>query len=234
VVPVFNEEPGIEQLWAALESAGERARSAGLVDDWEGVLVDDGSLDGSAALLDAVAARSQRAVVVHHGVNRGLGAALGTGLEAASGDVVLYTDADLPFDLGLVDELIRPVVEDIADMVSARRVGRAREGTWRAVQSLGFNLLVRVACRMPVRDVNFACKVARRCAVPPSLASTKGMVDIEWLLYARDAGARIIQPKVEFVPRQWGRSTLGSMRTIPGMLADIREVKAARRSWRDG
>ena len=228
VIPVFDEGPGIEELWTGLEKAGERACAVGLVADWEAILVDDGSTDGGSVLLDRIAADHPKAVVIHHPENRGLGSALASGLSAASGDVVLYSDADLPFDLDLVPDLLAPLLADEADLVSARRIGRAREGRWRAVQSVGFNLLIQAALRLPVRDVNFACKAARRSAVPPAFVSTSGLVDVEWLVFARDAGARIVQPRVEFVPRRWGRSTLGSLRSVPAMLRDLRRVRAAR------
>ncbi|WP_421120412.1 glycosyltransferase family 2 protein [Aquihabitans daechungensis] len=229
VVPVFNEAPGIEELWASLAEAGDRAHRSGAIAAWEAVLVDDGSTDASAELLDGLAAAHAEALIVHHPVNRGLGAALASGFATSSGDVVVYTDADLPFDLAQVEGLIRPILADEADMVSARRIGRAREGRWRAVQSHLFNLLVRVGLRLPVRDANFACKAARRAAIPPAIVSTSGLVDVEWLLYAKDVGARIVQPTVEFVPRRWGRSTLGSIRTVPAMVQDLRRVLAARK-----
>src|SRR4029079_10168442 len=87
---------------ASLERAVREAWQAGreVVGDAEGVVVDDGSSDGTAAFLSRLASEMCRAlVVVRHPTNRGYGAALRSGVQAASGRLVFYTDADNQFDL---------------------------------------------------------------------------------------------------------------------------------------
>lgn len=233
VVPVYQEVDGVDALVRALVAGGERAVDETALVAWDAVLVDDGSTDGSGAALDRAAAAEPALRVVHHPDNGGLGAALATGLSAAAGDVVVYLDADLPFDLAEVPRLVGPLLADEVDVVSARRRGRAREGRRRAVQSAAYNLLVRVVIGVPVSDVNFACKAARREAVPPELVSRSGLVDVEWLAWAHRRGLRIAQPRVEFRPRAWGRSTLGGVATIPRMVWEMvllrRRLSAPRR-----
>ncbi len=108
VVPAFNEEAILEanlaELTAYLDSLGGRF-------DWELVLVDDGSSDGTAAIADACGARDPRVRVAHHPTNMGLCAALKTGFTLSRGDYVVTLDVDLsyaPEHIGaMLDELLR-------------------------------------------------------------------------------------------------------------------------------
>src|SRR5690349_15262924 len=93
--PMYNEA-------AAISGTVERARTAleGLgIAEYELIIVDDGSQDGTAELADGLAARLPRVRVVHHEINQGYGAALSTGFGAARYDWVMYTDGDGQFDL---------------------------------------------------------------------------------------------------------------------------------------
>ncbi|MCU1497012.1 MAG: glycosyl transferase family 2 [Acidimicrobiales bacterium] len=226
VIPVLDEIDGISVLWDALCTSGEQLVAEGRIDAWEAVIVDDGSTDGSGAALDALAEKDARCCVVHHEANVGLGQALRTGFGAARGDLLVYTDADLPFDLRALGSLLDPVITGATDMVSGRRIGRAREGRWRAVQSVAYNTLVRVVFNLPMADVNFACKVLHRRALAPTLTSKSGFIDAEWLVWARREGLRIRQVPVEFTPRQWGASTLGGAGEIADLLGEL-----ARHRW---
>ncbi len=228
VVPVFDEVEGVRLLWSALRRAGDQALGAGRVASWEGVIVDDGSRDGTSDLLDDIAATDPRCVVVRHGTNQGIGAALHSGFVASSGDVLVYTDADLPWDLGCLDSLLAPVLDRRVDLVAGRRIGRAREGWWRAAQSLAYNSAVRALFGLRVTDVNFACKVASRAALPASVRSQSGFFDAEWLIWASRSGLRVRQVPVEFVPRTSGTSSVDGSAAVD----IVREMLRHRRSFR--
>jgi len=101
VFPVFDEEDNLAEL---LESALRTA--AQLTSDFEIITVDDGSRDGSGAVLDAWSQRDPRVRVVRHGANRGYGAALRSGLGEARGELVFFSDADLQFDLAEIEKLL--------------------------------------------------------------------------------------------------------------------------------
>src|SRR5437762_11755611 len=100
VVPLYNEEEGIAQLIHSVFSV--LSTDANFL---ELVLVDDGSCDRTSELVSQHAESEPRIRMVRHDRNRGLGAAIRTGLEAAEGDLLLYTDADLPFDFSLIPQL---------------------------------------------------------------------------------------------------------------------------------
>lgn len=221
VIPVYDEVEGIEAFATALGKAADALVDDGLVARWEAVLVDDGSTDGTGEVLDRLGAEDERIRPVHHPVNRGVGAAFATGVAATRGELIATTDADLPIDLADLGALVRPVVEGRCDLVSARRIGRSREGIGRAVKSYAYNALVRVVLGIRVRDVNFAAKVATRDAVPERFTVTSAAIDAEWLLHASRRGLRIEQPAVEFLPRSVGASSFAGTASIGPTLRDL-------------
>ncbi len=135
----------IRRTVAAAREAGERLVGDGHVAGFEIVLVDDASTDGTGKIADELAHDDPRIEVVHHPENRTLGGALKSGFAAATGDLVLYTDADLPCDLIEVDKALRLLRLYDADIVSAYRFDRTAEGPQRTVYSFVYNHLVRWA-----------------------------------------------------------------------------------------
>src|SRR5216683_1656718 len=137
VIPLFNEEenvvPLIEAIFAVLAEDPEFL---------ELVLVDDGSHDRTASLVLKLAEDEPRIRLISHGRNRGLGAAIRTGFAAAAGDLILYTDADLPFDFKLIPQLLELASDH--SIVIGYRANRG-EGLRRWVLTKGYNLLCRAA-----------------------------------------------------------------------------------------
>ncbi len=98
--PMWNEEALIDRTVAAAHECGLDLVTVNEIGTYEIVLVDDASTDATGKLADEIGAVDERVRVFHHETNRGLGAAIRTGFAESRGDVVLYTDADMPFDLG--------------------------------------------------------------------------------------------------------------------------------------
>jgi glycosyltransferase involved in cell wall biosynthesis len=224
VFPMYNEEAyarrAVEAARAALTAAG--------ITDWEIVIVDDASTDGTPALAEAMAREDSRVRVVHNPVNRRLGGALRAGYAAATKDLVFYTDADLPVDLAELPRAIRLLEYQQADVVAAYRFDRTSEGLVRALYTLCYNHLVRALFGLRVRDVNFAFKLFRRSILEKfTLTSEGSFIDAEFLLRARKAGCVIIQIGLDYFPRTRGTSTLASVPVIFAILRDL----AAR--WRE-
>lgn len=111
VIPVYNEERTIERVLA---------RVAALPLPKEIVVVNDASRDGTAKVLDRIASAAG-VRVIHQPCNQGKGAALRQGFAAATGDVVVVQDADLEYDPRDILPLLRPVVENKADVVFGSR-----------------------------------------------------------------------------------------------------------------
>lgn len=215
IVPCFNEEenlpPLIEAIFGTL-SADPRFL--------ELILIDDGSHDRTAEIACGLAAGEPRLRLIRHARNRGLGAAIRTGLEVAAGDYILYTDADLPFDFGQVPRLLMQASNDT--IVIGYRANRG-EGFRRWLLSKGYNLLCRAAFGLDVHDINFACKVLPRRALDGmQLRSEGSFIDAELLVEGRKQGLRLIEFPLTYYPRKRGISTLSRTRVMIGILAEMR------------
>lgn len=226
--PMWNEEEYLHRALAAATEVGDELVACGMVGDYELIVVDDASTDATPRLADEAAAANRRVRVVHHPVNRKLGGSIRSGFAAARGDVVLYTDADLPFDMREAHKALRLMHQYEADVVSAYRFDRTGEGYVRTVYSALYNLLVRVLFRCRFRDVNFAFKLVRRRVLDAvQLRSEGSFIDAELMVSAKKMGFSVLQFGTDYFPRTRGVSTLSRPSVIVKIL---REAFALRKS----
>jgi glycosyltransferase involved in cell wall biosynthesis len=217
VFPLYNEEDYVLRAYDAAKDA-----LAPITDDYEIVLVNDASTDRTSEIIESLRERDPRVKVVHNLVNLKLGGTLRAGYAAATKDLVLYTDADLPFDLLEVRKAVRLMAVQRADVVSAYRFDRTSEGLRRTIYSYIYNSLVRVVLGLAIKDVNFSFKLFRRELLQKfTLKSDGSFIDVEFLCRARKAGANIIQIGVDFFPRSRGVSTLSSPTVIAKILREL-------------
>lgn len=214
VVPLFNEEENIFPLvQKIIEAVGENPRFL------EIVLVDDGSGDATADLALSLAEQDERVRLVRHERNRGLGAAIRTGLKSARGDLVLYTDADLPFDFKLIPQLISQ--SSANSLVSGYRLNRG-EGGRRLLLTTVYNFIIRILFGLNLHDVNFACKIfPKRFLQKAEFHSIGSFIDVEILLEARRLGLEIIEHPLVYYPRERGLSTLSRPQVIFFILREM-------------
>lgn len=214
---MFNEEAYVRRAVAAAREACE-----GLTDDWQVVIVNDASSDATGRIADEIAAADSRVAVVHNEKNRRLGGTLRAGYAVATKDLVLYTDADLPFDMLELRRAVRLLEYQQADVLSAYRFDRTNEGLVRTVYSFFYNSLIRVVFGLPIKDVNFSFKLFRRALLDRfELKSEGSFIDAEFLVRARNSGASIIQIGVDYFPRSRGISTLSSPSVIFKILGEM-------------
>lgn len=233
VIPMWNEEAYILHTVSVTRDICEALQSSHEIGAFEIVLVDDASTDATGAIADRLARDDDRVRVVHHQTNRKLGASVRTGLEAASGDAVLYTDADLPVDMAEIGRALRIMRVYDAGIVSAYRLDRTGEGVRRAVYSGAYNSLVALLFGTRVRDVNFAFKLIRRDLLDHlTLVSEGSFIDAELLIRAQRLGFTIMQIGLDYFPRTRGTSTLSSFAVIRRMLAEMLRLRAELRSIR--
>jgi glycosyltransferase involved in cell wall biosynthesis len=231
VFPMWNEEEYVSRAVRAGFDVCVSLCELAEIKDFEIVVVDDASTDATGKIADEMASMDSRIRVIHHDVNRKLGGSIKSGLAAATGDIILYTDADLPFDMTELIRATRILRTYEADMVCAYRLDRTGEGLRRAVYSWVYNALVEAVFRTRIRDVNFAFKLMRRSALERiHLKSEGSFIDAELVARARQARLHIIQIGVDYFPRSRGISTLSSFPVITTMLSEMRSLRGELRT----
>ena len=220
--PMWNEEATIERAVESAFEAGDGLVAAGEIRRYDVLIVDDASTDATGAMADALAVADPRVSVVHHPTNRKLGGSLRTGFAQATGELVLYTDADLPFDMVEAAKAVRLMRIYEADIVSAYRFDRTGEGARRLVYSYAYNHLVQTMFGLRLRDMNFAFKLVRRSIFDHvELHSEGSFIDVELLARAHRLGFRIVQFGVDYFPRTRGISTLSSNAVIATIVKEM-------------
>jgi len=157
VIPCFNEIATIESIVAAVELSP--------VQDLEIILVDDGSTDGTRELLrDKLEPRVAR--VIYHTANRGKGAALRSGFEAATGEMVIIQDADLEYDPQEYPLLIAPILAGKADVVFGSRFSGGSSTRvlyyWHYLGNRCLTTLSNMLTNINLTDMEVCYKVFRR------------------------------------------------------------------------
>ena len=220
--PMWNEQDYIYPTVDAAHDVCGRMLVEGEIGDYEILIVDDASTDSTGAIADELAAHDPRVRVVHHPLNRRLGGCIKTGFANARGDLVLYTDADLPCDLAELRKAVRLLRYYRADIVSAYRHDRTGEGVRRVVYSWLYNWLVTLVFGLHIRDVNFAFKLCQRSIFDKvELRSEGSFIDAELLIRAEGLGYRVIQFGVDYFPRSVGVSTLSSGPVIANIVREM-------------
>ena len=217
VFPMFNEGAYIRRAVAAASHALSETS-----DDYQIIIVDDASTDDTGAIADALAAGDPRIKAIHNPRNLKLGGTLRAGYAAAEKELIVYTDADLPFDLLEIRRAVRLLEYQEADVVAAYRFDRTSEGPIRTLYSFVYSLLIRMVFGLRIKDVNFAFKVFRRSLLDRfTLKSDGSFIDAEFLIRSRNAGAGIIQIGVDYFERSRGISTLSSSAVILKILKEM-------------
>jgi glycosyltransferase involved in cell wall biosynthesis len=210
---MFNEELNIEHaVTAAVEACTKYA------DDYEIIIVDDASTDRSPFLVACRAAENPRIRMIRHEHNRKLGGSLKTGFAAATKDLVLYMDADLPFDPDALGRAMRAMAVTGADLIAGYRLDRTLEGPKRTLYSYLYNGLIGVLFGWPHRDINFSFKLMKREVIDAvALKSEGSLIDAELVVKAKNRGFTIQQIGLDYFPRIRGESHLSS----PGVIFKI-------------
>jgi glycosyltransferase involved in cell wall biosynthesis len=225
--PAHNEADNLERTLkaatAALESLALR--------DLELIVVDDGSTDGTGDIADALAAGDPRIRVIHHTKNRGYGAALKTGFDAAHLEWVFYTDSDGQFDVADI-ELLLPYAGDFDAVVGYRL--RRSDHAMRKLNQLLWSRLVRLVLDVDSRDVDCAFKLARRRSLAriQPLVSDGAVISAELLVKLGQSGARLKQVGVPHHSRVAGKPSGGDPRVIARAFRELFRLRRALRAWK--
>ncbi len=189
---------------------------AELVDDYEVIVVDDGSADYTGWILDALAARFDRVRVVHHPRNRGYGAALRTGFASARKEWVFYTDGDAQYDPRELKALVAAVEQspEPVDVANGYKISR-NDPLVRIIVGRLYHHLVRLAFGFHLRDTDCDFRLIRRAVFDTvSLESSSGTICLELVKKLQDAHYRFVQVPVHHYHRAYGRSQFFNFRRL--------------------
>ncbi len=181
-------------------------------DDYEIIIVNDGSRDDTGPIADRLAADNENIKVVHHLHNQGYGSALQSGFKAATKEWVFYTDGDGQFDLGELPGLLD--LTDDNDIITCYRANR-QDPFIRKVNAWAWGKLVNFMFRLHLRDIDCAFKLYRREIFDKiEMHSTGALIDTEILARAQRLGCRMVQRPVTHYPRQAGTQSGANIKVI--------------------
>ena len=229
VVPCFNEAPGLAFLANALRALGD---GLGRHHPLHVVLVDDGSSDGTWVAMTQLFGADPRVRLIRHDRNRGVGAAIMTGIDAAETEVVAVIDSDCSYDPALIEEML-PLLEPDVALVTASpyhpRGGVEGVPRWRLVLSRGASWLYRRLLRNKLATYTSCFRVGRRSALRAVELRHEGYIGVVEMLARLDLeGWRIVEHPVVLEARLLGQSKIRIVRVIAGHLRFAGEILITR------
>lgn len=218
--PVYRDEATVERVTRKAVAVMEE-----LAHEYEVIIVDDGSPDRAGQVADELARSLPRVRVIHHGTNRGYGAALRTGIQAARYDWICFTDGDDEYEIEDVRKLTR--LRDYYDLIITFRYAKRYSGV-RIFVSYVYNKLLRLLFQTRYRDISCGLRLIRKSVADElDLQSTSPFIGAEIAIKTLIKGYRVGEVGVQTFPRELGK---GSSTTLPNILATIRDMLAVRRT----
>ena len=224
--------PGLSVFFPAYNDAGTIASlvitavtvAATLTSDYEVIVVNDGSTDDTAKILDALAKIYPGHVrIVHHPKNRGYGGALRTGFAAAAKELVFYTDGDAQYDPSEMTALWSKMTEDV-DWVNGWKISRS-DPLHRIIIGRIYHHTVKLLFGLKVRDVDCDFRLMRRRIFDVvELEKNSGVICLEMMKKFQDAGFRVAEQPVHHYHRTYGKSQFFNFRRIVRTAIDVAKL----------
>jgi glycosyltransferase involved in cell wall biosynthesis len=219
VIPVYNECRSVERETLKIHRFLERHFA-----NSEILLVDDGSTDGSAAILDRLASSLDGVRLLRHPVNQGIGAAVMDGYRGASKEALTYFPADSQAEIEDIAEFASRMAEGV-DVVLGYRSDRRDYSPVRLCYSYLNILLHGLLFGRFYRDVNWIHLVRRDALRRISVRSRSAFMAGEMLEKIRRTGGKIIEARSRYNPRREGRTNVGNFRGARAALADMLRLR---------
>jgi glycosyltransferase involved in cell wall biosynthesis len=214
--PAYNDAPSLPTLLAKTFAVLEAH-----VADYEAIVVNDGSYDDTAAVLEHLRGKyGSRLRVVTHEQNRGYGGALRSGLEAATKEFVFYTDGDGQYDVGELPRLLE-LVGPRTGLVNGYKLER-HDPAHRIWIGTVYNFCARLLFRIRIRDIDCDYRLIRRALlVKLNLTSTSGTICVELVRKLEMTGCEVVETGVHHYPRLYGKSQFFRLRSLATTLYEL-------------
>ena len=213
--PCYNDANTIPGLVRSVDAALQQ-----LTDDYEVIVVDDGSRDNSREVVRSLMAELPRLRLVEHQKNTGYGGALRTGFASATKEFVFYTDGDGQYDpaeIAVLAAEMRPGV----DVVNGYKISR-QDPWYRHLVGGAYQNLTRVLFSFPIRDVDCDFRLLRRSVFKQvTLESNDGAICIELVRKLSDSGCRMVEVPVHHYARAYGSSQFFKPKRIARALVGV-------------
>jgi glycosyltransferase involved in cell wall biosynthesis len=219
--PAYNDAPSLPGLLAKTFAA-----LAAHVADYEVIVVDDGSRDGTAAVLEQLRGLyAPRLRVVTHPRNRGYGGALRSGFEAATKEFVFYTDGDSQYDVGELPRLLELVGPDTG-LVNGYKLER-HDPAHRIWIGKTYNFCARMLFGIRIRDIDCDYRLIRRALLERiHLTSTSGTICVELVRKLEMTGCGVVETGVHHYARLYGKSQFFRLRSLATTLYELARLWA--------
>ena len=228
-LPAYNEEENIRPMVSEVVEVMAGLVKDGQIEDYEVIVVNDGSRDDTAQVVREVSLRYPAVRLVDHKVNQGDGAAVYTGFTNACKDLVFLTDSDKQFDVSEIASLL-PLLDE-ADLVAGYRAPR-RDPFKRRLFGTGWTTLVTALFGYTVRDVDCAFKLFRREIIDSIDIESRGATfSAEFLVRAKRKGYRIREVRVTHLSRVAGSQTGANLHVITRAFREL--IRFRWRLWNE-
>jgi glycosyltransferase involved in cell wall biosynthesis len=226
--PAMTRAPGLSVFFPAYNDAGTigslvvtaLTTAETLTDDYEVIVINDGSADRTAEILDELARVYPRLRIVHHARNRGYGGALRSGFASSTKDWIFYTDGDAQYDPAEMTELWARRGDDV-DLVNGYKIARS-DPFHRIVIGRVYHHTVKILFGLHVRDVDCDFRLMRRSIFDRvALEKDSGVICLEMMKKITDAGFRIAEVPVHHYHRTHGTSQFFNFRRIARTAVDV-------------
>lgn len=216
--PAYNDSGTIASLVIQAVRTARR-----LTPDYEVIVVNDGSADGTADVLDELARVYPQVRIVHHEQNRGYGGALRTGFATSTREVIFYTDGDAQYDPTEMETLWRRF-DDTVDLVNGYKISRS-DPLHRILIGRIYHHIVKLMFGLTVRDVDCDFRMMRRSIFEKvHLEKNSGVICLEMMKKITDAGFRIAEVPVHHYHRAYGKSQFFNFRRLYRTAIDVMKL----------
>jgi len=216
--PTYNEEGNIKSTVTKAKAVLQK-----YVENWEILIVNDGSTDRTKEISEELSMEDERIKVFNHEVNRGYGASLKSGFYNAKYPWIVFTDSDGQFDFSEINSFFEKQQETNADLVIGYYKKR-KVSKFKIITSRMWEIAVMILFGLHVHDIDCGFKLVSKKVIDkiPKLESERGaFISSEFLIKAKKSGFKIVEIPVTHLPRLQGKGTGRNIKVIIQSFIDL-------------